>query len=144
MLLVMEGRLFGGRKRGRESGGVGGRKPTGQDKGCRNRGQASCKRRLPSPMHCAIALWLKIASDDELRTRGRKTPGKQTHAAEGGTFPGGQRGEGGWGGGSHLVIGMQGGGGHWTARGIDSWTSGSNLAIGNVGHRTMTLFDGYM
>lgn len=111
VLLVMEGRLFGGRKRGvKESGGVGGRKPTGQDKGCRNRGQASCKRRLPSPMHCAIALWLKIASDDELRTRGRKTPGEQTHAAKGGTVPGGKEGRGRGRRGSHLVIGMQGGG----------------------------------
>lgn len=96
----------------KESRGVGGRKPTGQDKGCRNRGQASCKRRLPSPMHCAIALWLKIASDDELRTRGRKTPGEQTHAAKGGTVPGGGGKEGRGRGrrGSYLVIGMQGGG----------------------------------
>lgn len=75
--MVMEGCPFvwqeeeSGEKNG---GGVGGRKPTDREE-CHNRGQASCKRRLPSP-----ALWLKIAADG-LRTGGGKTPGEQTHAA---------------------------------------------------------------
>lgn len=91
VLMMMKGRLFGGRKRGERNREV----LAAENRQDKTRDVVTgAKRRLPSPMHCAIALWLKIASDDELRTRGRKTPGEQTHAAKRGTFPGGSGGGG--------------------------------------------------